>query len=66
MSEWPKRECCDETDFGGSHYHCAHCNGVTGMYGHMSGGAFRDGKFRKHAERHFCCPGDCQNPEAHR
>lgn len=25
--------CCEE-DFGGSHYHCAKCGKVGGMYGH--------------------------------
>jgi hypothetical protein len=25
--------CCSQ-DFGGSHYHCAHCGQVSGMQGH--------------------------------
>lgn len=35
---WPNfghARCCEE-DYGGSHYHCARCDGVTGMYGHMT------------------------------
>lgn len=57
--------CCPE-DWGGSHYHCAGCNGVTGMYGHYRGGYFRYGKWVKFAEAHMCCPDRCEKPEAHR
>lgn len=27
------KRCCEE-DYGGSHYHCANCGEVSGMYGH--------------------------------
>lgn len=60
------REPCCPLDFGGSHYHCARCDCVTGMYGHYRGGEWLDGKFRKFAKPHMCCPGDCASPEAHR
>jgi hypothetical protein len=59
-----RTRCCDQ-DHGGSHYHCGRCNGVTGMYGHHRGGEYRDGKWRR-IEPHFCCPNNCENPEAHR
>ncbi len=38
MTGW--RRCCEE-DWGGSHYHCAGCGAVTGMYGHYV--TIRDG-----------------------
>jgi hypothetical protein len=31
---WNGRERCCEEDFGGSHYHCAHCGQVSSMQGH--------------------------------
>lgn len=35
-STWPA--CCVEAaKYGGSHYHCANCGEVAGMYGHYSG-----------------------------
>lgn len=55
---------CCELDFGGSHYRCGRCNAVTGMYGHYRGGEYRDGRWRS-MPSHFCCPNDCENPEAH-
>ena len=56
--------CCDQ-DFGGSHYHCARCGAVTGMYGHWEGGRFDGDRFVTF-EAHMCCPDDCAMPEAHR
>lgn len=44
----------------GSHYHCAQCGGVTGMYGHYNTGRFVDGKWRRFKDgegRFRCKPG---------
>ena len=44
----------------GSHYHCANCNGLSGMYGHYHGLHFVKGKFVK-VEPHFGCSDKCSN-----
>lgn len=41
------REPCCSQDYGGSHYHCARCGAVTGMYGHYTTGVMFDGKWLK-------------------
>lgn len=34
---------CCEDDYGGTHWHCAKCNGVTSMMGHLTSGfRYRD------------------------
>lgn len=68
LDERPPLACCGAPDYGGSHWHCARCNALTGMYdGHYKDGEFgNDRKWHAYAERHMCCPGNCEKPEAHR
>ena len=49
-----RRLCCDQ-DYGGSHYHCAKCEAVTGMFGHYTNGARIDGRWVKFGEGVFTC-----------
>ncbi len=49
---------CDQ-DYGGSHYHCAKCNGVSSMMGHYTTGFRNDGRwvtFPDHAGYFTCQP----------
>ena len=50
-----RKPCCEQ-DFGGSHYHCGRCNGVTGMMGHSTVFCKVTGERTLH---HQCCPGNC-------
>lgn len=54
---WPDDRCCDE-DFGGSHYHCAYCRGVSGMQGHPECVAKANAD-RRAIPRTLCQVGDC-------
>ena len=59
-------EVCCRDYYGGSHYHCARCFGVSSMLGHTTNlHPPKDGSRRSIAEwdrveSHFCCPGDCE------
>lgn len=76
MSGWhPEQRCCAE-DFGGSHYHCAHCGQVAGMQGHYFDENREEGRVicpnatRTQIEGGvvlgFCCPAGHTCSEEHR
>lgn len=55
---FPKCERCEQTLFGGSHYHCGNCDSpeVTSMYGHHHSVHYSQPKGRwVRVEAHFAC-----------
>lgn len=59
MKRLGREPCCPE-DWGGSHYHCARCSRVSGMYGCYRSVHWNDPTYGKTHKTpgHFCCPKD--------